>query len=185
MHPFLTLQTHRLVLREITQDDAREIFEIYSCAEVVRYYDCDSYQGLQQATNQIQAWAENCSKDVAIRWGISEKGNGKIIGTCGFNFWNKQYSASPLGYDLLPTYWNKRIITEAVTEILRFGFEVMKLNRVQAITFPENVASTRVLEKLCFQYEGTLREWGYFKGRFQDVYCYSLLRREWGHQNAK
>jgi len=111
--------------------------------------------------------------------GVSEIGKAKIIGTCGFNFWNKQYSSSPLGYDLLPSYWNKGIITEAVKEILRFGFEEMKLNRVQAITFPENVASTRVLEKLGFQNEGTLREWGYFKGRFQDVYCHSLLRREW------
>jgi len=166
-------------LREITQDDARDIFEIYSCAEVVRYYDCDAYESIQKALDLIQGWAANCSKDIAIRWGISEKGNGKIIGTCGFNFRNKQYSSSPVGYDLLPGYWNKGIITEAVKEILRFGFEEMKLNRVQAITFPENIPSTRVLEKLGFQYEGTLREWGYFKGRFQDVHCYSLLRREW------
>ena len=151
MHPFPTLQTSRLVLREITQDDARDIFEIYSCAEVVRYYDCDTYESIQTALDLIQSWAANCSKDVAIRWGISEKGNGKIIGTCGFNFWNKQYSSSPLGYDLLPSYWNKGIITEAVKEILRFGFEGMKLNRVQAITFPENVPSSRVLEKLGFQ----------------------------------
>jgi len=179
MQPFPSLQTDRLLLKEITGDSAQDIFEIYSSAEVVRYYDCDVYQSLQQAMDQIRTWAANCSKDVAIRWGISEKGNGKIIGTCGFNFWNKQYSSSPLGYDLLPSYWNKGIITEAVKEILRFGFEEMKLNRVQAITFPENVASTRVLEKLGFQNEGTLREWGYFKGRFQDVYCHSLLRREW------
>jgi len=179
MDPFPTLQTSRLVLREITHVDAPDIFEIYSCAEVVRYYDCDAYENIQKALDLIQSWAANGSKDVAIRWGISEKGTAKIIGTCGFNFWNKQYSSSPLGYDLLPSYWNKGIITEAVKEILRFGFEEMKLNRIQAITFPENVASSRVLEKLGFQKEGTLREWGYFKERFQDVYCYSLLRREW------
>jgi len=70
-------------------------------------------------------------------------------------------------------------MTEALTEVLLFGFKEMKLNRIQAITFPENLGSVRVLEKLGFQKEGTLREWGYFKGRYQDVYCYSLLRREW------
>ncbi|SRR6266480_1937388 len=69
MHPFPTLQTNRLGLREITQDDAQDIFEIYSCAEVVRYYDCDAYESIEQALSQIQSWAANYSKDVAIRWG--------------------------------------------------------------------------------------------------------------------
>jgi ribosomal-protein-alanine N-acetyltransferase len=179
MDSFPTLRTSRLELREVALDDSQDIFSIYSCSEVVRFYDRDAYASIEQARGQIQSWAANCSKDVAVRWGISELGNAKIIGTCGFNFWNKQYSSSPLGYDLLPSYWNKGIITEAVKEILRFGFEEMKLNRVQAITFPENVPSIRVLEKLGFQNEGTLREWGFLKGRFQDVYCYSLLRREW------
>src|SRR6267378_6793442 len=86
MQPFPSLQTDRLLLKEITGDSAQDIFEIYSSAEVVRYYDCDVYQSLQQAMDQIRTWAANCSKDVAIRWGISEKGNGKMIGTCGFNF---------------------------------------------------------------------------------------------------
>jgi ribosomal-protein-alanine N-acetyltransferase len=179
MHPFPTLQTSRLVLREITPDDSEDIFEVFSCADVVRYYDCDAYENLQKATDQIHSWAANCSKDISIRWGVTKSGSSKIIGTCGFNFWNKQYSSSPLGYDLLPEYWNNGIITEALKEVLLFGFKEMKLNRIQAITFPDNLASVRVLQKLGFQREGILREWGYFKGRFQDVYCYSLLRKEW------
>jgi len=179
MHPFPTLEINRLVLREITTNDLEDIFEIFSCADVVRYYDCDAYENFQQAADQIQRWSANLSNDISIRWGITESGTSKIIGTCGFNFWNKQYASSPVGYDLLPKHWNKGIITEALRVVLQFGFGEMKLNRIQAITFPHNLASARVLEKLALQREGTLREWGYFKGRFQDVYCYSLLRREW------
>ena len=180
MRPFPTLQTSRLVLREITTDDSEDIFEIFSCPDVVRYYDCDVYESLEQAKDQIQSWATNYSKDISIRWGVTESGSSKIIGTCGFNFWNKQYSSSPVGYDLSPKHWNKGIMTEALTEVLLFGFKEMKLNRIQAITFPENLASVRVLEKLGFQRE----EWGYFKGRYQDVYCYPLLKIEWKPNHA-
>jgi hypothetical protein len=77
MHPFPTLQTNRLGLREITQDDAQDIFEIYSCAEVVRYYDCDAYESIEQALSQIQSWAANYSKDVAIRWGYQKSAKPK------------------------------------------------------------------------------------------------------------
>jgi hypothetical protein len=69
-------------------------------------------------------------------------------------------------------------MTEALTALLEFGFETLGLNRIEALVMPDNAASFALLNKLGFSEEGLLREYDYFKDEFQDLICFSLLRRE-------
>ena len=62
-----------------------------------------------------------------------------------------------LGYDLARPHWNRGIMTEALTAVLPFGFEKMALNRIEALVITGNEASYRLLARLGFQQEGTLR----------------------------
>jgi ribosomal-protein-alanine N-acetyltransferase len=71
-------------------------------------------------------------------------------------------------------------MTQAVGEVIRFGFRAMKLNRIQGRCEVENVASIRVMEKAGMRLEGVLREHEYSEGRYLDIVMYSILRREWG-----
>ena len=69
--------------------------------------------------------------------------------------------------------------TEAARALLQWAVATLDLNRVQAETDTRNRASARVLEKLGFVREGTLREDCIVDGDVSDSWVYGLLRRDW------
>lgn len=69
-------------------------------------------------------------------------------------------------------------MTEALQAIIRFGFDKLAVNRIEALVMPGNTASVRLLQNLGFQEEGVLREYAYFKEGFHDLHCFSLLKKE-------
>lgn len=83
------------------------------------------------------------------------------------------------GYCFDVAAWGHGYATEATCELLRWAFDAMDLNRVQAETDTRNAASARVLEKLGFVREGTLREDCIVNGEVSDSWVYGLIRREW------
>jgi len=70
-------------------------------------------------------------------------------------------------------------MNEAVCVVIRFGFEGLGLNRIQARCKVVNVGSARVMEKAGMAFEGVLREYSFSKGEYLDLKMYSILRREW------
>ncbi|MCV2504066.1 MAG: GNAT family N-acetyltransferase, partial [Neisseriaceae bacterium] len=115
----------------------------------------------------------------AIRWGIVLKENNQVIGTCGYHNFQEEHSRAEIGYDLNPDYWQKGYMTEAITAIQKYGFKKLKLHRIEAFIFPDNLASRKLLEKVGLQSEGVLRDYFFEKGRFVDGEIFSILIREW------
>ncbi|VAW75288.1 hypothetical protein MNBD_GAMMA12-2717 [hydrothermal vent metagenome] len=182
MH-FPVLKTDNIVLDEITQDDEQWIFDIFSNDEVTQYYDLESFKTLDQAKGLIELVQARFRASCGIRWAIRLVGSETCIGTCGFNSWNKNYQSTVIGYDLNQNYWNRGIMTESLQSIIAFAFKgglaCKDVNRIQADIVPENAASEKVLTKLGFEVEGLLRESAYWKDRFQDLKCFSLLRSDY------
>jgi RimJ/RimL family protein N-acetyltransferase len=89
------------------------------------------------------------------------------------------YRSASLGYCFADAAWGHGYATEAARGLLRWAFDTLDLNRVQAQTDTRNVASARVLEKLGFVREGTLREDCVVNGEVSDSWVYGLIRREW------
>lgn len=83
-----------------------------------------------------------------------------------------------LGYYIAEDYWGRGIMTEAVKQICAYVFEKSDIIRIYAEPFAYNAASCRVLEKVGFQYEGTLRSNAVKNGKVIDMKLYSLLRTE-------
>ena len=83
-----------------------------------------------------------------------------------------------MGYDLHVDYWNKGYITEALSEIVNFGFDTLEINRIEAEVMQGNVASERVLSKLGFTKEGILRDWMYWNNKHYNMVMYSLLKND-------
>lgn len=73
-------------------------------------------------------------------------------------------------------------MTEALSTILRFGFQEMGLHRVEAVVDDENERSKGLLRKVGFTYEGTLRQRYWFRNRYWDEHYFGLLRDEWKPQ---
>ena len=102
-------------------------------------------------------------------WGIVFKENNKLIGTAGYLNWFKNWRRGEMGYVLSPQYWNKGIMTEAVKEVIKFGFETMGLQRIEAKCYNTNTASEKVMVKNGMTYEGTLRNYVIKNGESKDL----------------
>jgi ribosomal-protein-alanine N-acetyltransferase len=90
-----------------------------------------------------------------------------------------QHARAELGYAIGRAWWGQGLMTEAVVEAIRYGFEELGLNRIEARCLTYNIGSARVMEKAGMTYEGTIREQVFYKGSFDDLKLYSILRREW------
>jgi [ribosomal protein S5]-alanine N-acetyltransferase len=175
---FPALETERFRLRQMEEGDAPSVFDYFSKDEVTRYYDLESFQEEKQALEIIQNWNKRFHVNEGIRWGIALKGSNEIIGSCGFHQWEKEHFKAELGFEVHPSHWRQGVITEVLQPILRYGFEEMNLNRIEAYYDPENVASKGSLEKAGFTFEGVLRKAAFEKGVFCDAAVCSLLKEE-------
>ncbi len=178
---FPQLETRRLILRELTLDDADFRFRHFSDPEIVELTAFDAPQGIEGAREELLTYAIRIFQDnKGIRWGIVPKGEDRLVGTLGYHRWiNEGGYHARMGYDLAASHRRKGIMTEAMTAALDYGFGAMGLNRVEVLTDPRNEASKALVRRLGFRQEGVLREDTFFHGRFLDDVCFSLLAREW------
>ncbi len=177
---FPQLETGRLILREMTPDDVEFYFRHFNNKKVVEGSCFPGPKTLEAAKEELEVYCIRPFKeDKGIRWGIIRKGTTALIGTCGIYDWNKTVRRAEIGYDLEPAHWGEGIMTEALRAVLRYGFDEMGLNRIQAIIDSENVKSIKLVERLGFKKEGVLRQNSYFRGQFRDEASFSLLKEEW------
>ena len=173
---FPTLETERLLLREITQNDAAGIFACFSNDNVTRYYGQDTLENMEQAEQFVDFFSKSYSEKKGIRWGIERKGTQGIIGTIGFNALSMKHKRAEIGYEIHPEQWRKGYILEAILQVLPYGFEKLGLTRIGAVVFIDNEASNNLLSKVGFQKEGVLRDYMYQNGKAHDTYVYSILK---------
>jgi len=110
-----------------------------------------------------------------IWWGITLPGRDQLIGACGFNDWSHSDRSLDIGYWLMPEHWGRGLMQECLSAILRFALSSLGVHRIHADVEPENPASARLLERIGFVFEGTLRDVEYKDGRFLSLHQYSLL----------
>lgn len=176
---FPTLSTERLVLRQTTADDVDSIYSMFSSAEVVEFYDTEAMKERSEAEEVIARHQKMFESKRGIRWGIALRDSGALIGTCGFSGKIDAYSSAHLGYDLARPHWGNGIMVEALRAVFAYGFDHYALNRIQATTNLDSVRSIATLNRMGFKEEGILRQYGFWKGQFHDVRCFSLLRSDW------
>ncbi len=173
-----TLETPRLRLRKLSMRDAQDIFDYSQDPQVARYVLWEAQTSLSEARSYIRFMLRKYRLGEPASWGIEWKETGRIIGTIGFMWIQRDNAAAEVGYSLSRAYWNRGIMTEALRALLRYGFRSMNLNRIEAQHETENPASGAVMRKCGMQREGTLRQRLLNKGRFVDVELYAILRRD-------
>lgn len=173
---FPVLNTERLRLREIRESDAKALYQCLSKDEVTRFYGQDSLETVGQAQDIVATFAKNYLEKRAIRWGIERMDTQELIGTIGFHAHSPKYRRAEIGYEIHPAHWRKGFASEAVKEIIAYGFNNLDLTRIGAVVFLENQPSSDLLVKLGFIQEGILRSYIYQNGVPHDTYVYSLLK---------
>lgn len=176
--PFPVLETPRLLLRQILTSDAQAMYDWQQDPQVMRFLGRDPDRTLADATTRIDLITRNLRDEEGIMWGLVRRDTGTFIGTAGLWRWVKANRYAEIGYQMASAHWGQGLMTEALRPVVRFGFQRMDLHRIEANTDPDNLASSRILQKLGFQQEARLRENWLYNGVFTDSAIYGLLRRE-------
>ena len=176
---FPRLETERFILRKAKVDDCRDIFELYSDENVVKFIPFTSFVSVEEAINELNWYDKIFEEQTGLRWVIEEAKSKKVIGTCGFLNYETEHNRIEVGYDLNPGYWGKGVMKEALSSIIHFAFTKMKINKIEAKVEPENKSSIRLLEKLNFSQEGVLRQHEFEKGKYVDLAIFSKLKSEY------
>lgn len=176
-----TLQTERLVIRAFATADAEPLFPHAASPNVARFTLWEHHKSIDDTLMFVRDYARSrYAEGVPEPYAIVLKGdpNQSPIGAVGC-FWVSQPNRSmELGYWLSEQFWGRGITAEACRAVVTYTFATYRPERIQARVIAGNAASARVLEKLGFRYEGTLRSSLYRRGKFEDVMYFSLLQTE-------
>jgi ribosomal-protein-alanine N-acetyltransferase len=172
--PFPNIVTDRLVLRNISMDDAEEMFQLRTNEEAMKYINKPKLKSIDEVRELIKKMSD---VSIRIQWAITLKKDDKLIGTIGYHIIEKENYRAEIGYMIHPQYWNSGLMTEALTKVIDYGFNDIKLHSIEAIINPANEISRKILKKFNFIKEGYYKENYFFEGTFLDSEVYSLLKK--------
>lgn len=174
---FPDIDLGEIILREIKVTDAKDFFEYVSDENVRKYTEDEEIPAsITSAENDLLYWINLFTFGRSIYWAIADAETNKMIGSCGFNYWNKQHGRLEISYDLNHNFWGKGIATKAVTAITYFIFNNTTAQRVQATVATDNERSIKVLERAGYTREGTIAKYFILKGVVKDGYMYAKVR---------
>ena len=149
---FPILESERLTLREITLKDNEQIFFLRTDNEVNKFiYRPNKHKTVKEAEDFIIKIRKGTETGENINWGITIPNVSEIIGSiCLWNF-SEDRKVAEVGYDLHPQYQGKGYMSEALKAVLKYGFEELDLEEIEAFTEKENESSKTLLIKNDFQ----------------------------------
>src|SRR5688500_5360612 len=147
------IETERLLLRPLGMQDTDFIIELLNDPSFIKNIGDRNVHSIEDAHGYIlKGPVASYEKNGFGLCLVTLKETGESIGMCGL-IKRDALEDVDLGYAYLPSYWSKGYAVEAAGATLNFGWEVIGLKRIVAITDPSNTPSNRVLEKLGFVFE--------------------------------
>ncbi len=176
-NPFPVLETEKLILRRLNNDDVNEVLELRGNAETMKFIPRPLAKTTDDALAHIKTINDKIESNEGINWAICLKDNPKFIGLLGLYKIYKENFRAEIGYMILPDFNNRGIVSEAILAVNNYGFDVMNLHSIEAVIDPENFASEKVLIKNGFVKEAHLIENEFAESKFWDTVIYSLLKK--------
>lgn len=178
----IELQTERLLLKSITPAIIHELFTTKTKEEIMAYFGIDEV-GFQHYKDIHEKGVETHRLSIFV-FLLMDKETNVPIGECGFHTWNATHRRAEVFYVMRnEAFKQKGLMSEALKEVLNYGFTELELHRIQALIAAENQPSLKLLQRYGFSFEGTMREDYVVDGKNEDSECYSLLKWEW--ENSK
>ncbi len=170
------METKRLILRDYSITDLNDYFELKSCDEVWKFstnHPTTDFEHVKELLNELIV---SQSKTGVGFCALIEKSSNQYIGEAGILSINNVTDRCAIGYNLLPAFWNNGYATEISKGLVRYAFECLNLERVEALVMQPNFASCKVLEKAGLLKEGLLKHFTKINGTYYDVCYYGITR---------
>lgn len=172
MEPQLT--TERFELQTIVTEDQQFIYEGLSHPQVIPFYGV-RYNSFEATKAQMEFYESLSKSGTGYWWKIIEKKTGERVGAIGYNNFNAPHNRTEVGYWLLPQYWKQGILSEVFPVVIDHLLQKKQVHRIEALVEDGNADSNRLLERMGFIYEGTMRDCEIKEGRYISLRMYSLL----------
>ena len=169
------LDSARVRLRSVSEDDTDAIFAVFSNPAAMRYWSHEPFADRARASAYIAEIHAGFARNDLFQWGIERVDRDGLIGTCtlvGIDWMHRRCS---LGYVLHPSCWGQGLAGEAASLALKYALGTLKLHRVEADVDPRNQASRQLLGRLGFSLEGLQRERYRLYEEVQDAEMFGLL----------
>ena len=177
MTAIVTIGTKRLRLRPFQTTDAEAVHRLAGSQDVAAGTFLPHPMDRQAAQDWVTERLKDQAAGTGVTFAITLLENGELIGSIGMEL-VLAHEQGRLTYWLGRDYWNQGYGTEAVTALVEYGFNSLKLHRIYAPHFHTNPASGRVLQKVGMTHEGRLREHYLRFGQRVDVELYGMIRNE-------
>lgn len=181
MSTILHLETARLILRPFEQRDIQPFSAYRSDPYVAKYQGWQAPFSLEQATRFVDEMMTRTPGEPGqwYQFALELKKSGEMIGDCAFQRLAEDHAQAEIGFTLASPFQGQGYGTEAVRRLIDYLFGDLSLHRLRANCDPDNLASSRLLEKVGMRHEGHFVESLWFKGVWADEEWYAILQREW------
>jgi ribosomal-protein-alanine N-acetyltransferase len=140
------IETDRLRLRPLGRDDVDALHRLLTQPGVRKYLCDDEIIPRERAASFVETSIASFEADGYGLWGVAPKDADTLVGFCGFWFFHEPPRLELL-YGLGEDHWHKGLATEVATAMIRYGFETLAFERVEASTDAPNAASVAVMER--------------------------------------
>ena len=182
----LKLESERLILRNLEDNDLDDFLSYRSNPEVTRYQGFDPYN--REAASEFITSQKEIEFGLPGQWlqlGIIDKKSDQLIGDCAVKLDKHEPRIAEMGCTISPAFQQKGFAKETVLTLMRFLFDVQEVHRIVETTDAENSASIKLLESLGFRKEGHFIENTWFKGKWGNECLYAMLKSEWKVLNIR
>ena len=178
---FPILKSDTLTLKKVEEHHLDEIYDIYSNDTIFEYCGIIPKHNKATVKSMIGHFERDFNKRSRIKWGIfTNEDCERVVGIMEAFDFNQKVNMATIGYFLAESQWGQGIAAEATRIVVKFLFEDVDVNRIQAEVMPANERSKRVLLKNGFIKEGTLRQASLWSGKgIVDLEIYGRLQREY------
>ena len=174
-----TLHTERLSLRAMHPIDAEDMFDYARRPEVTKYLLWREHEDISFTRDYLAYIGRRYALGDFYDWAIIDRESRRMIGTCGFTKIDTANNSAEIGYVLNPDFHRRGFGSEAVRRILKFGFEELGVNRIEARFMQGNEASLALMMSVGMTFEGYMRDLVLAKGSYRTVGVSSILRSEY------
>ena len=175
------IETERLVLRPFCMEDAQAMYDNWaSDSQVTKFLTWPPHDSVEVTGRILAGWTAEYEKPDYYNWAIAWKEDeSQVIGGISLVELDADVESATAGYCMGRKWWCMGVMPEAFSGIIRFLFEEVGLNRIQARYDTENPASGRVMEKCGLKEEGVLRQSGRNNLGIRDMCVRGLLASEY------
>ena len=177
--PIESISAERLTLRPVAERDLADLLEINGDPEVTRFLPYATWQSPGDGIAWLRRMEALALAGTGRQLVLVRNADARVVGTLLLFRFDETSARLELGYVLGRPYWGQGLMGEALEAACSHAFSAMAVRRIEAEVDPANVASNRLMQRLGFTREGTLRKRWMAKGGAYDTHFYGCLAEEW------